>query len=194
MEVPRQEVQWELQLLACATATATPGPSHICNLHCSSQQHWILNPLSEARIEHTPSRRPHRVLNPVSRNRNSLVIDFLCSAFHTGYKTFNVFGRARISLTVCFGRHGMNVFINLRLCTQSTFLGSRPRDTGPALHGASSVVGRGQKGQPGRPGRKERGRGEAAQKGWAGVYFYPALQRGHGNPDSQAGHLSYQRS
>ena len=26
-----------------------PGLSHICNLHHSSRQHWILNPLSEAR-------------------------------------------------------------------------------------------------------------------------------------------------
>ena len=26
-----------------------PDPSCVCNLHCSSQQHWILSPLSEAR-------------------------------------------------------------------------------------------------------------------------------------------------
>ena len=31
------------------TATETPDLSHICDLHCSLQQHWILNPLSEAR-------------------------------------------------------------------------------------------------------------------------------------------------
>ena len=31
------------------TTTATRDPSHVCNLHPSSQQHWILNPLSEAR-------------------------------------------------------------------------------------------------------------------------------------------------
>ena len=30
---------------------ATPDPSQICDLHHSSRQHWILNPLSEARIE-----------------------------------------------------------------------------------------------------------------------------------------------
>ena len=41
----------ELQLLAytTATATATQNPSHICNIHHSSWQYWILNPLSEAR-------------------------------------------------------------------------------------------------------------------------------------------------
>ena len=30
-------------------ATATLDPSHVCNLHHSSRQRWILNPLSEAR-------------------------------------------------------------------------------------------------------------------------------------------------
>ena len=42
-------VKWELQLLAYTTATATPDPSCFCNLHHSSPQHEILNPLSEAR-------------------------------------------------------------------------------------------------------------------------------------------------
>ena len=27
------------------TATATPDLSHVCDLYCSSRQHWILNPL-----------------------------------------------------------------------------------------------------------------------------------------------------
>ena len=48
MEVPRLGAQSELQLLAYVTATATPDPSHICDLHDSSQQHRILNPLCEA--------------------------------------------------------------------------------------------------------------------------------------------------
>ena len=38
-----------LQLLACTIATATPDLSRVCNLHHSSGQHHILNPLSEAR-------------------------------------------------------------------------------------------------------------------------------------------------
>ena len=49
MEIPRQGVESELLLPAYITATATRDPSHICDLHHSSQQHWILNPLSEAR-------------------------------------------------------------------------------------------------------------------------------------------------
>ena len=48
MEVPRLGVESELQLLACTTAAATQDPSQVCNLHHSSQQHQILNLLSEA--------------------------------------------------------------------------------------------------------------------------------------------------
>ena len=36
-------------LMAYTTATATPGPSNICDLHHNSQQHWLLDPLSKAR-------------------------------------------------------------------------------------------------------------------------------------------------
>ena len=49
MEVPRLGVRLELQLLAYATAIATQDPSCICDLHHSSQQRQILNPLSKAR-------------------------------------------------------------------------------------------------------------------------------------------------
>ena len=48
-EVPRLRVESELQLLAHVTATATPDLSCLCDLHHSSRQCWILNPLSEAR-------------------------------------------------------------------------------------------------------------------------------------------------
>ena len=49
MEVPRLGVLSEVQLPSYSTATAMPDLSHICNLHHSSRQHQILNPLSEAR-------------------------------------------------------------------------------------------------------------------------------------------------
>ena len=55
MKVPRPGVELELQPLAYATAIATQDPRGICDLHHSSQQFWILNPLSEAR---------DRTLNP----------------------------------------------------------------------------------------------------------------------------------
>ena len=49
MEVLRLGVQLELLLPACTTATVTSYPSRICDLHHSSRQRWILDPLSEAR-------------------------------------------------------------------------------------------------------------------------------------------------
>ena len=69
MEVPRL-VQSELQLLASTTATAMPNLSRVCELHHSSWQQWILNPLSEAQdrtyvlvdsswvLKHGATRRP----------------------------------------------------------------------------------------------------------------------------------------
>ena len=52
MEVPRLEVKWKLlQLLAYTTGTAIAiqDPSCIYDLHHSSWQRQILNPLSEVR-------------------------------------------------------------------------------------------------------------------------------------------------
>ena len=49
IEVLGLGVKLELQLLADATAMATPVPSCICKLHCSFQQHQVLNPPREAR-------------------------------------------------------------------------------------------------------------------------------------------------
>ena len=42
-------VESELQLQAYTTVTATLDLNQVCDLHHSSLQHWILNPLSEAR-------------------------------------------------------------------------------------------------------------------------------------------------
>ena len=49
MDVPGLEVEAELQLSAYAMATTNWNLSHVCDLHHSSWQHWIFNPLSEAR-------------------------------------------------------------------------------------------------------------------------------------------------
>ena len=49
MEIPRLGVDSELQLPAYTTATATLDLSSVYVLHHSLQQHWILNPQSEAR-------------------------------------------------------------------------------------------------------------------------------------------------
>ena len=55
VEVPGLGIQSEPQLLATATATAMPDLSGVCDLHCSAQQHQILNPLSEQGIESATS-------------------------------------------------------------------------------------------------------------------------------------------
>ena len=47
MEVPGLEL--ELQVPAYTTATATPDPSHVCDLHHSVRQHQIFNLQSKAR-------------------------------------------------------------------------------------------------------------------------------------------------
>ena len=49
MEVPRPGIKSELQLLAYATATVMQDLNHDCELHYSSWQCWMLNPLCEAR-------------------------------------------------------------------------------------------------------------------------------------------------
>ena len=49
MEVLRLGVELELQLPAWTTATATQDLSHVFDLHHSSWQRQILNPLSETR-------------------------------------------------------------------------------------------------------------------------------------------------
>ena len=51
MEVPILGVKSELQLLAYATATAMQDPRCIYNLHCSSWQCQILNPLARPGIK-----------------------------------------------------------------------------------------------------------------------------------------------
>ena len=49
MDSPRLGVLLELQLPACTTATATPDQNCVCDLHHSSGQRGIPDPLSEAR-------------------------------------------------------------------------------------------------------------------------------------------------
>ena len=57
MEVPSQD-------RGQTTATAMPDPSHVCNLHHSSRQHQILNPLSKARDKPASSWMLVRFISP----------------------------------------------------------------------------------------------------------------------------------
>ena len=71
MEVSRLGVELELQLPAYTSATATQDLSLIHNLHRSSQQRQIPDPLSKAR-DQNPSRDGYqRNLFPLHHNRNS---------------------------------------------------------------------------------------------------------------------------
>ena len=58
------------------TATATRDLSRICDLHHSSWQHQVLNPLSEARNRTLILMDVSQVLNPLSHSRNCHHSDF----------------------------------------------------------------------------------------------------------------------
>ena len=82
MEVPMLGVELELQPLAYTTATAMRDLSCVCDLHHSSRQHRILNPMSEARD------RTHvltdGVPNPLSHNGNPPVMSII-AAVNSGF-------------------------------------------------------------------------------------------------------------
>ena len=67
MEVHRLGVKSEPQLLAYTTATATPDPSCVYDLHRSSRQRQILNLLSEARNQTHILMDPSQVRYPKPR-------------------------------------------------------------------------------------------------------------------------------
>ena len=73
MEIPRLVVQLELQPPAYTTAIATWEPSHVCDLHHSSQQHEILNPLNKARDRTLILMDTGQACKPLSHNGNSLM-------------------------------------------------------------------------------------------------------------------------
>ena len=77
MKVRRLGVELELQLMAYATATATQNPSHVWDLHLSSRQRQILNPLSKVWNQTYILMDTSQVLNPVSHNGNSPLEHFL---------------------------------------------------------------------------------------------------------------------
>ena len=71
MEVPSLGVESELQLLAYTTATATQDLSHVCDVHHSSRQCLILNPLSEATAQTLVLVDASQVRSPLSHDENS---------------------------------------------------------------------------------------------------------------------------
>ena len=80
MLVPRLGGESELQLPAYTTATAMQDLSRVCDLHHSSQQHRILNPLSETRDRTRNLMDTMSGLFPLHHNESSE----LCSLFSLG--------------------------------------------------------------------------------------------------------------
>ena len=80
MEVPSLGTE-ELQVSAYTTATATPDPSRVCDLHHGSWQCWILNSLSEARDQTRNLMVPSRVPKLLSQNGNSVCYCFNMKTF-----------------------------------------------------------------------------------------------------------------
>ena len=74
MEVSRIEVQLELQLPAYTTATAMQDLSWICDLHCSSRQHQILNPMRQVKDGTRILMGTRWVLNLLSHKGISIVV------------------------------------------------------------------------------------------------------------------------
>ena len=72
MEVRRQGVESELQLLAIATARR--NRNHMRKLHRSLRQHQILNPMSEARDQTHIFMDSSQILNPLNHNGNSSLV------------------------------------------------------------------------------------------------------------------------
>ena len=73
MEVSRLRVKLELQLPAYTTATAMQDLSHICDLHHSSRQRQILNPVIEDRDQTQVLMDTGGVLNLLNHEGNSLI-------------------------------------------------------------------------------------------------------------------------
>ena len=70
-EVPRLGVESKLQLLAYTTATTTQDPSFICGPPHNLWQCQIFSPLCKAKDQTLIFVDTSRILNPLSRNRNS---------------------------------------------------------------------------------------------------------------------------
>ena len=126
MDVPRLGVESELQLLACTTATATQDLSRVWDLRHSSQQCWILNPLSQARdqtrilshcwnIDLSDSKA--RVASTILRDCVLFCLPLLLSPLHPVCKS---------GLTQALSEHGF-FFLAIPLLRNSQCLFLRPR-------------------------------------------------------------------
>ena len=77
MDISKLGVKWEPLLPAYPTVTATPDPSCICDLHHSSGQRRILNPLSKVRDRTRILMDTSQVSKPLSHDGNSCLVIFI---------------------------------------------------------------------------------------------------------------------
>ena len=118
MEIPRLGVELKLQLLAYTTAMATRDLSRVYDLHLSSRQRRILNPLSEARDRTGNLMVPSRIR---FRCASSGILQFdsfwnvpegvRCSAFCHGYVALRMLCALQV-LTLC-SSCSLNIFSSL---------------------------------------------------------------------------------
>ena len=101
MEVPRLGVRLDLQLPAYTMAIAIWDLSLICDLYHSSQQRWILNPLSEAKDRTHMLMDTSRVLNLLSHKRNSLT-SYYCALLYCTLKMLQGFLFVCLFVLFCF--------------------------------------------------------------------------------------------
>ena len=81
MEGPRLGVKSELQLPAYTTATAMQDLSHLFDLHQSSWQRWILNPMSKARDQTRNPMFPGQIHFYCAMTGTPSVISYLAQSF-----------------------------------------------------------------------------------------------------------------
>ena len=111
MEVPRPGVKSELTLPAYTTATATWDPAHICDLHHSSWQRWILDPLSSYSRPHGYS---SGVLCHTGNCQNVLTIIIIIDVFPLPRLLDYVFGIPLVSVFIpdTLGEYDFSVLIS----------------------------------------------------------------------------------
>ena len=97
MEVLGLRTERGLHLPAYTTAIVMWNPGHDCDLHHSSRQCRILNPLSKARDQTSILMDTNWVLNPLSHKRNSKFLPFRYSeriSWPPSSKDHTIFNRA----------------------------------------------------------------------------------------------------
>ena len=119
-EVPRLGSKSKLHFPAYTTATAMWNSSCDCDLHHSSWQCQILNPLSKARDRTLILTDTSLVVNPVSRKRNiSLPFPIISYNLH---KTYNY---VKLSCSLSYQYFCIIYFIHLTIQIYISYVGVR---------------------------------------------------------------------